>query len=65
LETGSDHFDKAEKKYRYTRPTMRVDTAEGWYSDFRLTDKFEQELISALSQPFSHVGFDTNDLQAW
>ena len=57
-EPPPEDFDSAEKTYRYTKPAMRVDTAEGWHRDFQLTEKFEQELIKSLSHPFSHVQFD-------
>jgi hypothetical protein len=41
-------FDKAAVQYRYNKPAMRVDSAEGWHTEFVWTDHAENELTRAL-----------------
>lgn len=65
FEPPPGEFDAAEEKYCYTKPAMRVDTAEGWHRDFQLTEKFEQELISDLSRPSNHIRFNANARSLW
>jgi len=65
FESPPDEFYAAEKKYRYTKPAMRVDTAEGWHKDFLLTKRSEQELADALSRPVSHVRSNSNAHPSW
>ena len=48
-------FDLAEKEYGYNKPAIRVNTAEGWHKDFQLNKESEQELITGLRRPLSHV----------
>jgi hypothetical protein len=65
FELPPKEFDAAEEKYHYTKPAMQVDSAEGWHRGSRLTEKFEQELINALSRPFNHVRLNANDHPLW
>jgi hypothetical protein len=48
IEQQPGNFGKAEKDYHYREPAMRVDSAEGWHTDFLWNDETESELISAL-----------------
>jgi len=41
-------FDAAARAYRYDRPAVRVDSAEGWHTEFHWDDDSEAALIAAL-----------------
>ena len=41
-------FDAAARSYRYDRPAVRVDSAEGWHTEFHWDDRSERALITAL-----------------
>ncbi len=45
-------FRKAIAEYHYDKPAMRVDSAEGWHTEFRWTEAVEDELIEALSKQY-------------
>ena len=45
-----ESFEAAEKKYRYRKAAMRVDSAEGWHTDFLWNQAAEDELIAALTR---------------
>lgn len=44
-------FREAEKNHRYQKPAMRVDSAEGWHTEFLWNQEDEDELIVALAEP--------------
>ena len=46
-------FEEAAKKYRYQKAAMRVDSAEGWHTDFLWDQVDEDELIAALMRQHS------------
>jgi hypothetical protein len=58
-------FERAEEEYDYNKPTMRVNTAEGWHRNFQLNKESEQELIAGLRRPLSHVGHSANVGPSW
>lgn len=60
-----EQFDLAEEEYGYNKPAMRVDTAEGWHTDFQLNKKSEQELIAGLRRPLSHVAYSASAHPSW
>jgi hypothetical protein len=41
-------FEMAEKKFHYNKPAMRVDSAEGWHTEFLWDQVAEDQLIEAL-----------------
>jgi hypothetical protein len=43
-------FEAAEIKYHYKKPAMRVDSAEGWHTDFHWNQEAESQLIAALKK---------------
>ena len=43
-------FNKGAAKNHYDKPAMRVDSAEGWHTEFLWDDASEQQLINALQQ---------------
>ena len=65
FEFPPDNFESAERKYRYTKPAMRVESAEGWHTDFQLAKRAEQELVAALSRPFSHLRSNSDVRTPW
>ena len=46
------NFGKAAAQYRYDKPAMRVDSAEGWHREFLWTQQAEDELTRALRQQY-------------
>ena len=48
-----ESFEEAEKKYRYRKAAMRVDSAEGWHTEFRWDQADEDKLIAALRRQHS------------
>jgi hypothetical protein len=45
-----EDFEAAEKKYQYQKPAMRVDSAEGWHTEFLWNEETERRLIAALDK---------------
>jgi len=45
------NFEEAEKDYRYRKPAMRVDSAEGWHSEFGWNQEDEDKLTATLEGP--------------
>ena len=58
------NFEEAEKEYHYTKPAMRVDSAEGWHTEFLWNQEAEDRLIAALEGQYSarHALYSTNGL---
>ena len=48
-----ESFEEAEKKYRYRKAAMRVDSAEGWHTNFLWDQADEDGLIAALMRQHS------------
>jgi hypothetical protein len=46
-------FDAAARAYHYDKPAVRVDSAEGWHTEFHWDDGSEHVLIAALE---NHAG---------
>jgi hypothetical protein len=57
-----ENFEAAAKKYLYNKPAMRVDSAEGWHTEFLWDQEAEDELIAALEGQYSahHPLYSTN-----
>jgi hypothetical protein len=55
-----EKFDLAEKDYKYDKPAMRVDTAEGWHRDFKWDKDSQRELVAGLRRPLKHVRYSAN-----
>ena len=49
-------FDAAARAYRYDRPAVRVDCAEGWHTEFHWDDRSEAALVAALENAWEPVG---------
>jgi hypothetical protein len=45
-----EDFEAAEKKYQYKKPAMRVDSAEGWHTEFHWNEDAEERLIATLDK---------------
>jgi hypothetical protein len=46
------NFRKAAAQYQYDKPAMRVDSAEGWHTEFLWTQDAEEELTRALHEQY-------------
>lgn len=46
-----EDFATAKKEYGYDRPAMRVDSPEGWHTEFVGNHLAEAELVEALTKP--------------
>lgn len=55
-------FETAAKEYHYDKPAMRVDSAEGWHTEFHWNKESEDQLITALEGQYSanHVSYSAN-----
>jgi hypothetical protein len=55
-------FQKAAKEYHYDKPAMRVDSAEGWHTEYLWNQDAENQLVEALKGQHSanHVLYNTN-----
>ena len=63
-----ESFEEAENKYGYRKAAMRVDSAEGWHTDFLWDQQAEDELIASLSrQDSAYHAFITSmpDRETW
>jgi hypothetical protein len=57
-------FNKGAAEHHYDKPAMRVDSAEGWHTEFLWDDASEQQLINALKRQYrpGHLQDDSNGL---
>ncbi len=61
------NFETAEQEYSYKKPAMRVDSAEGWHTEFLWDQEAEDHLIAALEGQFSahHALYRTNGVSIY
>jgi hypothetical protein len=58
-----ENFDSVTREWHYDRPAMRVDSAEGWHTEFHWNDEAEDQLVAALEgQSASHALYRANGL---
>jgi hypothetical protein len=59
-----ESFNKAARDYHYDKPAVRVDSAEGWHTEFLWTDDSERQLMSALKHQHEsgHLRYKLNGL---
>jgi hypothetical protein len=57
-----ENFEIAAKEHRYNEPSMRVDSAEGWHTEFLWDQEAEDRLIASLEGQRSahHDGYRTH-----
>jgi hypothetical protein len=55
-------FIKGARDHHYNKPAMRVDSAEGWHTEFLWDDKSERQLIDALKRQYrpGHLQYSSN-----
>lgn len=60
-----ENFESAERAYLYRKPAMRVESAEGWHTEFLWDQAAEGRLIGALDGQYSahHALYSTNGAQ--
>ena len=51
-------FAAATRRYHYDKPAVRVDSAEGWHTEFRWDDELERRLLATLRQAYPAHGPD-------